>query len=78
MAEGEFYGMQTFDQALVKLVMQGLAREEDAMDASSNPHDFSLALKSARLGEESARQQAEAEAANPAPPSPFSGISAGN
>ncbi len=49
-AEGEFYGMQTFDQSLVRLVMDGLAREEDAMDASTNAHDFSLALKAARLG----------------------------
>src|SRR6266511_3239597 len=48
-AEGEFYGMQTFDQSLVKLVMEGLVREDDAMEASSNPHDFQLAMKSARL-----------------------------
>ncbi len=49
MAEGEFYGMQTFDQALVRLVMEGLVREEDATEASSNAHDFSLALKAARM-----------------------------
>ena len=45
MAEGEFYGMQTFDQALVKLVHDGLVSEEDARDAATNPHDFSLALR---------------------------------
>src|SRR5262249_43426917 len=49
MADGEFYGMQTFDQALVRLVMEGFVREEDASEASTNAHDFSLALKSARL-----------------------------
>jgi twitching motility protein PilT len=43
-AEGDFYGMQTFDQALVKLVAQGLVTEEDARRASTNPHDFMLAL----------------------------------
>jgi twitching motility protein PilT len=43
-AEGEFYGMQTFDQALVKLVQQGLVTEEDARRSSTNPHDFTLAL----------------------------------
>jgi twitching motility protein PilT len=43
-AEGEFYGMQTFDQALVKLVEQELVTEEDARRASTNPHDFGLAL----------------------------------
>jgi twitching motility protein PilT len=49
MAEGEFYGMQTFDQALVKLVQDGLVTVDDAMEASTNPHDFHLALKEAQL-----------------------------
>jgi twitching motility protein PilT len=44
-AEGEFYGMQTFDQGLVKLVREGLVTEEDARRASTNPHDFVLALR---------------------------------
>lgn len=44
-AEGEFYGMQTFDQALVKLVRDGLVSEEEAKRASTNPHDFILALR---------------------------------
>ncbi len=43
-AEGSYYGMQTFDQALVKLVNEGLVTEEDARRASTNPHDFVLAL----------------------------------
>jgi twitching motility protein PilT len=49
-AEGEFYGMQTFDQALVKLVMEGLVSEQAARVASTNPHDFSLALRNLELG----------------------------
>jgi twitching motility protein PilT len=44
-AEGDFYGMQTFDQALVKLVQDGMVTEADARDASTNPHDFMLALR---------------------------------
>ncbi len=44
-AEGEYYGMQTFDQALVKMVQQGLVRDDDARRASTNPHDFNLALR---------------------------------
>jgi twitching motility protein PilT len=44
-AEGEYYGMQTFDQALVHLVRDGLVAEEDARRASTNPHDFVLALR---------------------------------
>src|SRR4051812_37793689 len=46
-AEGGFYGMQTFDQALVKLVQEGLVAEDDARRASTNPHDFVLALSGA-------------------------------
>jgi twitching motility protein PilT len=48
MGEGDFYGMQTFDQALVRLVMEDLVTEEDAREAASNPHDFTLTLKGAR------------------------------
>jgi len=81
MAEGTFYGMQTFDQALVALTMQGLVREEDAMEASTQAHDFSLALKAARMQAENARQLAEAAAAQsaapPAPPAPIGAPSNG-
>ncbi len=42
--EGGFYGMQTFDQALVQLVREGMVTEEDARAAATNPHDFNLAL----------------------------------
>jgi twitching motility protein PilT len=44
-SEGDFYGMQTFDQALVKLVQEGMVTEADAREASTNPHDFMLALR---------------------------------
>jgi len=44
-AEGSFYGMQTFDQALVHLVRDGIVTEGDARHASTNPHDFNLALR---------------------------------
>jgi twitching motility protein PilT len=47
--EGEFYGMQTFDQALVTLVQQGLITPDDAADTATSPHDFMLALKAAQL-----------------------------
>jgi twitching motility protein PilT len=43
-ADGAFYGMQTFDQCLVRLVHDGMVSEEDARRASTNPHDFNLAL----------------------------------
>jgi twitching motility protein PilT len=44
-ADGGYYGMQTFDQALVKLVQEGLVTEEDGRRYSTNPHDFTLALR---------------------------------
>ncbi|HET9722948.1 MAG TPA: PilT/PilU family type 4a pilus ATPase [Actinomycetota bacterium] len=44
-AEGDFYGMQTFDQCLVSLVREGLVTEDEARRSSTNPHDFNLALR---------------------------------
>jgi twitching motility protein PilT len=46
-AEGEFYGMQTFESSLVELVLRGLVSVENAMEASSNPHDLTLRLQQA-------------------------------
>ena len=66
MAEGDYYGMQTFDQALVKLVMSGLCREEDASEASTNAHDFALALRAAQGHADAASPDAD-EIAAPTP-----------
>jgi twitching motility protein PilT len=44
-AEGEYYGMQTFDQALLKHVMAGNIAEELALEVASSPHDFKLMLQ---------------------------------
>jgi len=45
-AEGtEPYGMQVFDQSLMKLLEQGLITYEQALAQSSNPDDFKLKLK---------------------------------
>ena len=46
--EGGFYGMQTFDQHLTTLIRDGVVTLEDAMSASSNPHDLTVELR--RLG----------------------------
>jgi twitching motility protein PilT len=46
-ADGSFYGMQTFDHALVKLVKDGTITVEDALEAATNRHDFELALQQA-------------------------------
>jgi twitching motility protein PilT len=41
-AEGEFYGMQTFDQALLHHVQAGRVSMEAAMRVATSPHDFKL------------------------------------
>jgi twitching motility protein PilT len=45
MAKGAFYGMQTFNQALVKLYKDGLVREEEILAAASSPDDVKMALR---------------------------------
>ncbi|NYD42867.1 type IV pilus twitching motility protein PilT [Nocardioides panaciterrulae] len=46
-ASGGYSGMQTFDQHLVRLVLDGTISIQDAKLASSNTHDFSVMLKRA-------------------------------
>ncbi|HXW33247.1 MAG TPA: PilT/PilU family type 4a pilus ATPase [Acidimicrobiales bacterium] len=46
--EGEYYGMQTFDQALAKLLQQGIIDLREAMNSASNPHDLKIMLE--RMG----------------------------
>jgi len=41
-AEGNYYGMITFDQSLLQLVKGGKVTVEAALAASSNPHDLTL------------------------------------
>ena len=48
-AEGEYYGMQTFDQCLLGLAKQNLISVRDALATSSHPHDLRLALKQVGL-----------------------------
>jgi len=44
-AEGDYYGMQTFDQALLRFVQEGKVSEEVALKTASSPHDFKLMLQ---------------------------------
>ena len=44
--EGAYYGMQSFDQALLYHVQQGRVAMEDALKASTHPHDFKLLVSS--------------------------------
>jgi twitching motility protein PilT len=43
-ADGGFYGMQTFDQALVALVKDGQVTVDEARRTATSPHDFDLQL----------------------------------
>jgi twitching motility protein PilT len=43
-AEGAYYGMQTFDQDLLSHVTAGRISEEVAYETASSPHDFKLML----------------------------------
>ena len=43
-ADGAYYGMQTFDQALFDHVKAGRVSVEDAKRAATSPHDFKLLL----------------------------------
>ena len=43
-ADGEFYGMQTFDQSLRNLYEQGIVTRRDALATATNPHDLRLKL----------------------------------
>jgi twitching motility protein PilT len=44
--EGEYYGMQTFDQALLKHVQAGRISMDEALRAATHPHDFKLLVSS--------------------------------
>jgi twitching motility protein PilT len=48
-AEGDWYGMQSFDQSLLGLYRDGLVTLRDAMAVASNPHDLRIALQQAGL-----------------------------
>jgi len=44
-AEGDYYGMCTFEQSLLQLVKDDKVAVDAAVSASSNPHDFILQLQ---------------------------------
>jgi twitching motility protein PilT len=46
-AEGEYFQMQTFSQALIELVLDGRVDREIAANAASNRHDFIVELERA-------------------------------
>lgn len=47
--EGEYYGMQTFDQHLLRLIREGVVTFDDAVSVASSPHDLQVRLRQAGL-----------------------------
>jgi twitching motility protein PilT len=45
MDEGDYYGMQTFDQSLLTLYQQGRITLDDAIGMSANSHDFKIKVR---------------------------------
>jgi twitching motility protein PilT len=48
-ADGGYYGMQTFDQHLLHLYREGEITLRDALATATNPHDFRVALRAEGL-----------------------------
>ena len=44
-AEGEYYGMRTFDQSLANLMEEGVITLQEALEGASNPHDLRVVLE---------------------------------
>ncbi len=44
-ADGEYYGMTTFDQSLVSLIRDGTIDLAEAMSTATNPHDLKVMLE---------------------------------
>ena len=77
-ADGEFFEMQTFSQALIDLVLAGRVDRETAANAATNRHDFEISLDRAqklvltkKLAAEAATEtEPEADAAERVQPAP--------
>jgi twitching motility protein PilT len=75
-SEGAYYGMQTFDQALLYHVQQGRVAMNDALKAATHPHDFKLLVSSDGLRSTSVESVIDnSEEPEPEPdPAPGNGV----
>src|SRR3954451_15493111 len=67
-SEGAYYGMQTFDQALLDHVGAGRVSMDDALKAATHPHDFKLLVASDGQRSTSVEQVLEDDSPTAAPP----------
>jgi twitching motility protein PilT len=65
-ADGEYYGMQTFDQSLLTLYASGVITRRDALTASTKTHDLRLKLDQYDLSRAQEDFEAQPAAATPA------------
>jgi len=56
MEEGQYYGMQTFDQSLLQLYAAHKITLDDAIAMSANAHDFKIKVRHLALDESTAAQ----------------------
>jgi len=54
MKQGKYYGMQTFNQALISLFQSGEIKLEDALNAASNPEELMLSIRGIQTSTEDA------------------------
>jgi twitching motility protein PilT len=66
-AEGDFFDMQTFTQALIEHVLAGRVDAEVAANAATNKHDFLVSLEQAAKRKRAADAEAAAAPPEPAP-----------
>jgi dihydroorotase-like cyclic amidohydrolase len=69
-AEGSFFQMQTFEQALISLVLSGDVDREIASAAATNQHDFIVALEQALKRQAAGITKEQERMAPQAPPPP--------
>jgi twitching motility protein PilT len=70
-AEGSYYGMQTFDQALLTLYQDGKISMDEALKAATHPHDFKLLVAAEGQRSTSVEQIYSADhSGTAAPPAP--------
>ncbi len=56
MEEGEYYGMQTFDQSLLRLYQAGCITLDDAVSMANNAHDFKIKVRQLGVSAQSAAE----------------------
>jgi len=52
--QGQYYGMESFHQSLLKLYRDGLVKLEDALEAASNPEELMMAVRGITTGTDGA------------------------